>query len=325
MIKRGVIPIKSSEYIMKALDIINANHEREELKAQNRKLELYGKFPKIAEFDREIAAVFQNAMKTMLGGEKVDFAHAEEKSLSLQKQKSDYLQENNIDISVINPEYNCKKCSDTGYVNGRLCECVKKKAIQLNYDELNKDVKLEDYTFRKFSLDYYSESAKNGVIPRDIMTKICGFCVKYAAEFEINSESLLFFGQTGLGKTHLSLAIANEVIKKGYNVVYGPISKIIGNIEREHFSGEERTTLQNVLNCDLLIFDDLGTEFTTQFVASSIFDIVNSRILNKKSTIINTNLDFEELKQKYSDRIVSRISGNYRMLQFFGEDIRTIK
>ena len=124
----------------------------------------------------------------------------------------------------------------------------------------------------------------------------------------------------------MSLAIANDVIKKGYNVVYGPISKIIGNIEKEHFSsGDDRVTLQNVLDCDLLILDDLGTEFTTQFVSASLFDIVNSRILNKKPTIINTNLDFEELKQRYTDRLVSRISGNYRMLEFFGEDIRTLK
>lgn len=260
----------------------------------------------------------------MIGGEKVDFKTAEEKSLLLQKQKADFLSENNIDISSIAPNYECKKCSDTGYINGNLCECVKKKAIKLNYEELNKDVKLENYTFRNFNLEYYPEEESN-LSPREHMTKVCGFCVKYAAEFEGNAESLLFFGKTGLGKTHLSLAIANDVIKKGYNVVYGPISRIISNIEREHFSGDERTTLSNVLDCDLLIFDDLGTEFTTPFVVSSIFDIVNSRILNNKSTIINTNLDFEELKHKYSDRIVSRIAGSYRMLKFFGNDIRTIK
>ena len=91
---------------------------------------------------------------------------------------------------------------------------------------------------------------------------------------------------------------AYYLAKKGYNVVYGPISKIIGNIEREHFSGNDRTTLTNVLDCDLLIFDDLGTEFTTSFVSSTIFDIVNSRILKNKPTIINTNLEFDELKQK---------------------------
>ncbi len=261
----------------------------------------------------------------MISGDKPDFKSAEGISLSLQQQREEYIKENNIDISVIEPDFNCKKCDDTGYVNGRLCECVKKRAVKLNYDELNKDVKLGDYTFRKFLLDYYPEKPQEGVIPREIMTKICGFCVKYAAEFDENSENLIFSGKTGLGKTHLSLAIVNDVLKKGYNVVYGPISRIIGNIEREHFSGNDRTTLQNVIDCDLLVFDDLGTEFTTPFVVSTIFDIINSRILNKKPTIINTNLDLEELKQKYSDRVISRIFGNYRMLQFYGKDIRSIK
>lgn len=293
--------------------------------ADNKKMALYTEYPELSVFDREIASVFNNAMKKMLSGEKPDFSQAESESLELQKKKADFIKENNIDISVITPDYQCKECEDSGYVNGKLCQCVRKKATKLNYDELNKDVKLSEYTFRSFLLDYYPEKEIDGVVPREIMTKICGFCVKYASEFTENSESLLFFGKTGLGKTHLSLSIANDVISKGYNVVYGPISRIIGNIEQEHFSGNDRTTLSNVIDCDLLIFDDLGTEFTTQFVVSTIFDIINSRILNNKPTIINTNLDLEELKQKYTDRVVSRIVGNYRMLQFFGKDIRTIK
>lgn len=294
------------------------------LLAENKKLQLYLDHPKIAEYDKQIASVFQNVMQEMIAGKKTDFKSAEEKSLQLQKEKAEYIEKNGVDISVITPNFNCEKCSDTGYLNGRICECVKQKAVSIGYDELNKDVNLSDYTFNNFSLNYYKDAVENGVNIKDIMTKICSFCVKYADEFQNDSESLLFFGKTGLGKTHLSLAIANEVIKKGYNVVYGPISKIIGTIEREHFSGNDRTTLTNVLDCDLLIFDDLGTEFTTSFVSSTIFDIVNSRILKNKPTIINTNLEFDELKQKYSDRVVSRIAGSYRMLQFFGEDIRTI-
>ncbi|MBQ4156430.1 MAG: ATP-binding protein [Clostridia bacterium] len=317
--------MKSSEYIFEALEKINASREKALLIAENKKTQLYLNHPEIENYDKQIASVFQNVMKKMIAGEKADFKAAEEKSLSLQKQKAEYIKKNNVDISVTLPNFACEKCSDTGYFNGKICDCVRKMAVSINYDELNKDVKLDDYTFDKFLLDYYPETVEDGVNPRDIMTKICGFCVKYATEFNENSESLLFFGKTGLGKTHLSLSIANEVIKKGYNVVYGPISKIIGSIEREHFSGNDRTTLTNVLDCDLLIFDDLGTEFTTSFVSSAVFDIVNSRILKNKPTIINTNLDFEELKQKYSDRVVSRIAGSYRMLQFFGKDIRTIK
>ncbi|MBQ5590103.1 MAG: ATP-binding protein [Clostridia bacterium] len=286
--------------------MIVALNKRESLLADKRKQSLYIDYPELLSFDKEIASVFQSVMKDVISGKQADFSSAEEKSLELQRKKEEYIRANNIDISVINPKIYCDICSDTGYMpNGKLCDCVRKKAAELNYEELNKD--------------------ENGVIPRDIMTKICSFCVKYATEFKSDSESLLFFGKTGLGKTHLSLSIANEVIKKGYNVVYGPISRIMGNIEKEHFSDNDRTTLMNILDCDLLIFDDLGTEFTTSFIASTIFDIVNSRILNKKPTIINTNLDFEEIKQRYSDRIVSRIAGNYRMLQFFGEDIRFIK
>ncbi len=322
---KGEIIIKSSEYIFEALEKISASREKALLIAENKKTQLYLNHPEIEEYDKKIASIFQNVMKKMIAGEKADFKSAEEQSLSLQKEKAEYIKNNNVDISVIEPRFNCEKCSDTGYFNGKICDCVKKMAVSINYDELNKDVNLEEYTFDKFSLEYYPEKENNGVNPRDIMTKICSFCVKYASQFNDDSESLLFFGKTGLGKTHLSLSIANEVIKKGYNVVYGPISKIIGNIEREHFSGNDRTTLNNVLECDLLIFDDLGTEFTTSFVSSAVFDIINSRILKNKPTIINTNLEFEELKQKYSDRVVSRIAGNYRMLQFFGEDIRTIK
>lgn len=317
--------IKSSEYILKALDEIKENRQKQILISEKKKLSFYNEYPKIAEYDRQIAAVFKDAMKKMMARDKVDFKSAEKESLKLQNEKYEYIKNNNVDISVIEPKFCCEKCSDTGYINGKLCNCVKEKATALNYDELNKDVNLSEYTFDKFSLDYYPEKVNGNVLSREIMTKICGFCVKYAKEFDENSESLLFFGKTGLGKTHLSLSIANEVIKKGYNVVYGPISKIIGNIEREHFSGNERTTLSNILESDLLIFDDLGTEFTTQFVSSTIFDIINSRILNNKPTIINTNLDFEGLKQKYSERVVSRIVGNYRMLEFFGNDIRTIK
>ena len=306
--------------------MIVALNKRESLLADKRKQSLYIDYPELLSFDKEIASVFQSVMKDVISGKQADFSSAEEKSLELQRKKEEYIRANNIDISVINPKIYCDICSDTGYMpNGKLCDCVRKKAAELNYEELNKDVKLEDYSFDNFSLEYYPNKDENGVIPRDIMTKICSFCVKYATEFKSDSESLLFFGKTGLGKTHLSLSIANEVIKKGYNVVYGPISRIMGNIEKEHFSDNDRTTLMNILDCDLLIFDDLGTEFTTSFIASTIFDIVNSRILNKKPTIINTNLDFEEIKQRYSDRIVSRIAGNYRMLQFFGEDIRFIK
>lgn len=315
----------SREYILKSLEKVKENREKQILIASNKKDKIYAEYPELSEFDKKIAEIFQTSMKDLVAGKDVDFDEAEKLSLGVQQARKEFIESKKIDLSSAEPVFDCEKCSDTGYYNGKICECVKQKAILMSYDKLNKDVSLENYTFDKFNLDYYPKQEKNGVNPNQIMTKICSFCVKYAKEFNENSESLLFFGKTGLGKTHLSLAIANDVIKKGYNVVYGPIFRLIGNIEREHFSNNnENDSMNSVLNCDLLILDDLGTEFLTSFVASSLFDIINSRILNNKPTLINTNLDIEELKQKYSDRIVSRICGSYRIMQFFGEDIRNI-
>lgn len=315
----------SGEYILKSLEKVKENREKQILIASDKKDKIYREYPELSEFDKKIAEIFQNSMKELVAGKDVDFDSVEKESLSVQEAKKAFIKSNNIDLSAVEPVFDCEKCSDTGYYNGKICDCVKQKAISLSYDKLNKDVSLENYTFDKFNLDYYPKTDKSGVNPNQIMTKIRSYCVKYAKEFTPNSDSLLFFGKTGLGKTHLSLAIANDVIKKGYNVVYGPISRIIGNIEQEHFSNNnDNDSMNSVLNCDLLILDDLGTEFLTSFVASSLFDIINSRILNGKPTVINTNLDIEELKQKYSDRIVSRICGSYRIMQFFGEDIRNI-
>ena len=136
----------------------------------------------------------------------------------------------------------------------------------------------------------------------------------------------MFFGRTGLGKTHLSLSIANEVIAKGYNVVYAPIARVLQQIEREYFSREykDSKTLESGINCDLLIIDDLGTEFKTSFVTSTIYDIINSRILSGRPTLINTNLSLEELENQYSERVVSRISHGYKKFTFVGEDVRTL-
>ncbi len=313
----------SAKYILQALEEIKANGTKQSLIAENKKQSLYLDYPELKRFDEQIASVFQNAMKSVISGEKVDFKAAEAKSLEIQQQKKEFLEKNSIDLSKVSPLFNCKKCSDTGYVNGKICDCVIKTATALSYNELNKDVDLERYTFEKFDLNLYPDREIEGVNSRELMTKIYNFCVKYADSFSNKAESLFFFGKTGLGKTHLSLAITNVLCKKGYNVVYGPISKVIGNIEKEHFSKDEQeNTIDNVQNCDLLVLDDLGTEFSTPFVVSTVFDIINTRILNNKPTIINTNLEFDELEQKYSARIVSRISGNYRMLKFIGEDIR---
>ena len=193
------------------------------------------------------------------------------------------------------------------------------------YDELNRTTPLELSSFQSFSLDFYPEkAATSSLSPRHIMEGVKRRCWEYAKSFTLQSPNLLFQGGVGLGKTHLSLAIAGKVISKGYGVIYGSAQNFFSTIESEHFGrGEDKQyTLNLIKTCDLLILDDVGTEFVTQFTTAVLYDIINTRLLSRRPTIISTNLSIDGLKSKYDDRITSRISGNYTRVQFVGSDIR---
>ena len=161
------------------------------------------------------------------------------------------------------------------------------------------------------------------------MKEILDFCRDYAADFATDSPSLLLYGATGLGKTHLSLAIASEAVKKGYGVIYGSAQNLMSRLEKEHFSSgrnsEYEGSEQALLECDLLIIDDLGAEFSTQFTVAELYNIINTRIMSRLPVIISTNLTPDGLEQKYTQRITSRIIGNYITLYLCGKDIRQIK
>ncbi len=159
------------------------------------------------------------------------------------------------------------------------------------------------------------------------MEKVFHFCKSYADNFTLQSRNLLFVGGTGLSKTHLSLSIANVVVQKGFSVVYDSVQNLVSKLENEHFrnSSEQSGTEDIIYGCDLLILDDLGTEFKSPFVIASLYNLVNTRILTKKPTIISTNLTPEEIEQFYSIRFLSRISGNYVRMPFSGKDIRVLK
>ena len=163
-------------------------------------------------------------------------------------------------------------------------------------------------------------------MPRKKMEEILHYCEKYADEFSTESKSICMSGQTGVGKTHLSLSIAKVVISKGFNVIYGSSQDLLRDVEREHFgkSNDDKDALGSLLGCDLLIMDDLGTEFESSFYNSVIYNVINSRLNRGLPTIISTNLSLSELESRYSDRVVSRLMV-YDFLRFVGSDIRQIK
>lgn len=225
------------------------------------------------------------------------------------------------------PDFLCKKCEDSGYLSGRLCSCVTEIAKKLAFEELSKSLPLDDCRLDNFDLKYYSEEAdSDGAVPRKRANAILNLCRRFVDEFSPDTRSLLFMGGAGLGKTHLSLAIVRAISEKGYGVVYGSAQNLFAAAEKEHFSFSGDTTAEeSLINCDLLVIDDLGTEFYSSYTSTVFYNVINSRILNKKPTVINTNLTFDELEKRYTARITSRFIGSYEMRKFIGNDIRQQK
>ena len=308
------------EYYIKALaDIAKRRLTADELAKKNL-LSVYLSHPDIKELDDKMNALGLLAVKSAVklsGAEEIINFKKEYEIINAQKQE--LLSKYNISLSSLKPSYCCENCNDTGYVNGELCACAKKTAKEYYFNDLCEKMPLEKSTFGSFDLSLYPDDAQNN------MQEIFNFSKDYADNFTNASKNLLFLGRTGLGKTHLSLSIANIAIDKGYGVIYGSSQNFFNQIQDEAFGRKQGDTLNALLECDLLILDDFGTEFMSTYISSAIYNIINSRILRSLPTIISTNLSLSEINNVYGERIMSRILGNYIIKQFTGKDIRQIQ
>lgn len=222
-------------------------------------------------------------------------------------------------------KYYCPKCSDTGYVGIKICDCLKKELVLSMLESSGLYSLIETQTFDTFSLEYYKGSELT------IMERNLNILKEYANGFiPGKSDNFIFLGATGLGKTHLSSSVAQAIIEKGSYVVYESAMKIFEDYEEKKFGSRNSSydaeyEFEKYDECDLLIIDDLGCEMTNTFILSCLYNIINSRLIQHKSTIISTNLPREELRKRYSDRIISRIFGDYKPLIFRGSDVREQK
>lgn len=324
----------SSSVYKTAADRLFERRLKAEKEADRRKAEIYKKLPRTKELEKEISRCGIQAARAVLSGGNIkeEMENLRDSNLAMQSELTEILTSNGYDKDVFEPSYHCKKCNDTGYYeeNGRtlVCNCLKQTLVSCACEELNRTAPLSLSTFESFSLDYYEKETdlKTGISPFNHMSKILRYCQNYAENFTKNSESILMKGATGLGKTHLSLAIANKVITKGFGVIYVSAPSLMQKLEKQYFSNnDENSALYMLVECDLLIVDDLGTEFKSQLSVSLMYNIFNSRMLANKPVIINTNLNLRELEKFYTERFVSRIIGNAQKLDFLGSDIRVRK
>ncbi len=300
-----------------------------ELTQKIRHSEIIGKLPNIPQYEAELSKTGLSVLKALTMGENAEkyIKELSELNLRIQGHIKQELESAGYPGNYLETPYTCKKCSDTGFVGAFACSCRKELLSQLNVARLEKVSPAKYCRFDNFDVSLYDEEIdpRYGISPRERMSDILEYCKCYADDFDSASGSIYMHGATGLGKTHLSLAIANVACEKGYNVLYYSAQNLLSILAKEEFRNVPGDTESEVLECDLLVLDDLGSEFSTQFTVSALYNILNTRINLSKPVIISTNLTEEELEQRYTQRITSRIIGSCEPLLFVGRDIRQIK
>lgn len=296
-----------------------------------RKEEIYKILPRVEEIDQELTQTGIGLSKAILSKTSEDINKIKENNLSLLSEREKLIADSEFPDDYLANIYECKKCKDTGYIENKKCSCFSQKLINAYYEISNLRNVLEKENFDTFDLRYYSEkvSEDEGISPRSKMQIIYQNCLEFVGSFQDKFANLLFYGNVGLGKTFLCNCIAKDILDKGNTVLYAAAGQLFKTIEDARFNRDEMEEPDEQINffynVDLLIIDDLGTEFDTLATQTALFNIINSRILSRKHTIISTNLSVKELEMKYTERLISRIQGNYTFCKFFGDDIRILK
>ncbi len=310
--------------------IYNERQYQDKHDQDKRREEIYGRFPRVRALEEEIAAQAAAHARRLLDGDAQAGERLKEKTAELRGQIDGILRENGYPADYMQMRYVCPLCGDTGYVDGKKCRCFVREQMNLLYAQSNIADVLRRENFSTFSFDVYDGST---VIPEldmtvsDYMRRVHGWCLRYVEEFPERHGSLLFTGGTGVGKTFLTNCIARELIDRCYSVIYLSANDLVDVFSgsKFHSDSEEdmKETYRHLLECDLLIIDDLGTELNNSFVSSQLFYCINERMVRRAGTIISTNLSVPMLRDVYSDRVSSRIISGYEIIPLYGEDIRT--
>lgn len=322
--------LKNSQYqaIMRQYDqrqlhhrhLLNLRHE-----------EIAEKLPEYAELETNIASLYAaRARAAVLGQAQTDTTQAQ--LCANRRRQEQLLAAAGYPADYLTMTYTCPDCRDTGFIGNEKCHCFKQAMVDLLYSQSGIHAVLDRENFSTFDIRYYSEQKDKrlGISPRENMQNIVNTCRDFIRNFDNQTRNLLFYGDTGVGKTFLTNCIAKELLDTSHTVIYLTAFHLVDILQNNTFGNDElddtgENMFDYILDCDLLIIDDLGTELNNSFVTSQLFLCINERLLGRKSTIISTNLSLDELQNEYSERIFSRLVSNYEIMLILGEDIRIRK
>lgn len=307
------------ELLASCLEEIAARRHRAEGQAEENVRQLTETYPEFAALESEMRSTGGNILSIFREGGDVQsrLAVLQKENLAVQKRRQDFVVAIGKTPAFLTPQYTCPICNDTGFVGSQKCECLQKLISAASCKKLSRSSPLSLCSFGTFELCYYEGEDETH------MGNVLRFIRHYADTFSLKSKNLLFYGGTGLGKTHLSLAVASVVVEKGYDVVYGPAQTLLNRVTDSRFSHDSSdTTEESMLNCDLLILDDLGAEFVNQMSQSVLYNILNTRLLTGRPMIVSTNIPLGGLDGVYHERISSRLCFEFEPIPFVGQDIR---
>lgn len=298
-----------------------------------RESELFLRNPRLAEIERELRSTVASVMAAALrsdGDPEEALSRVQEQNRALREERRLLLGALGEKEDALSYSPACPRCGDTGYMPSGMCDCLRRIYLEEQRKKLSRLLNVEGQSFRTFDLEKYGDAQDSRAVlsPRECAGGAKKACEEFAYSFGKKFENIMLCGEPGLGKTHLSAAVARVVTERGYSVVYDTAGHVFALFDQQKFnreSEEEREDIESVLEADLLILDDLGTEVNTEYARAALYQIVNTRLMERRCTLINTNLSPAKLKDRYGAAIASRLTGEYTVYPLYGNDLRQKK
>ena len=294
--------------------------------------EVYTKVPEISRIDRQIESFGIRSIQAYLQSHEnpVELMKKVRTEVEdLRKRRSFLLRLAGYTEEDLQPVYECPYCQDTGFIDGKRCRCFEQQLIESAYERSHLKALLQQDNFHNFDLECFSpvkrenEPCSARTQMETILSAVRRDLEAFPSQGPIN---YLFTGSTGTGKTFLAGCIAKELLDKGFTVLYLSAYDLAAQMSDRRFhyrdSESDSDAIQFIQDCDLLIIDDLGTEAPIKTSAADVLHLIDLRIQNGRSTILTTNLELSAIGKLYTDRLVSRLLGSYRLLRFLGADLR---